>query len=244
MYYKAYTTENSGIVNAETEDVILENEKYFTEIEKKALSGNMTMSERRDFENEKNRQEAFELFKSRCYNIRDSKYNTKIFYDTGYKRAFGVTDLHEIQTMTLLVFILCVLIISPMISSDNNLKMTNIIFSTTSGKKGYLKCNSIMTASVCFLASVFTYIPYFCNIINYYGNQGIMSPIQSITAYKKIPFHLNVWQFALLFFVFITFVYILLGQLMLIISYYCKSKYTATIINSTLFCLPLIIMIL
>ena len=241
MYYKAYTTENSGIVNAETEDVILENEKYFTGIEKKALSGNMTMSERRDYENEKNRQEAFELFKSRCYNIRDSKYNTKIFYDTGYKRAFGVTNLHEIQTMTLLVFILCVLIISPMISSDNNLKMTNIIFSTTSGKKAYLKSNSIIAASVCSIASSFTYIPYFCNIIKYYGNQGIQSPIQSITAYSNFPLPLEIWQFALLFFVLITSGYILSGQLMLIISYNCKSRYTSVIINTTIFLLPLII---
>lgn len=244
MYYKAYTTENSGIVNAETDDVILKNEKYFTEIENKVLSGNLTMSERRDFENEKNRQEAFELFKLRCYNIRDSKYNTKIFYDTGYKRAFGVTNLHEIQTMTLLVFILCVLIISPMISSDNNLKMANIIFSTTSGKKAYLKRNSIMAASVCSIASAFTYIPYFCNIIKYYGAQGIKSPIQSMTAYGNFPLPLTIWQFALLFLVLITFGYILLGQLMLIISYYCKSRYTATIINSTLFCFPLIIIIL
>lgn len=244
MYYKAYTTNNSGIVNQETDHVISANEDHFKEIDIKAASGDLTMLERQELENERNRQEAFELFKTRCTAIRDGKYNARIFYDSGYKRAFGINGIQELQIMSLIILIVCVLTISPLIAYDNNLKITSIIFSTASGKGAYIKRNSIIAANICIISSIITFIPYFLNIIKYYGNQGLKSPIQSLTAFSNFPIPLNIWQFALLFFTFLTIGFVLLGQLMLIISYYCKSRYTSTLISLTIFIFPLTIIII
>lgn len=244
MYYKIYTTDNNGIVNQETDSAISVNEEYFKEINRKSQSNTLSMSEKRELENERNRQEAFELFKTRCTAIRYSKYNTKIFYDSGYKRAFGINGIQELQIMSLIILIVCVLTISPLIAYDNNLKITSIIFSTASGKGAYIKRNSIIAANICIISSIITFIPYFLNIIKYYGNQGLKSPIQSLTAFSNFPIPLNIWQFALLFFTFLTIGFVLLGQLMLIISYYCKSRYTSTLISLTIFIFPLTIIII
>ena len=244
MYYKNYTTDHSGTVNSETDTVISVNNEHFKDVEAKAASGKMTIAERREFDNEMNRKEAFEIFKDRCDKIRNSKYNTELFYDTGYKRAFGVDGYHDLKYMALLIMSVCVLMISPMIAFDKNLKMTGIIYSTSSGKIAYLKRNSAIAAIICFTASACTFIPYFCNIIKCYGSQGISLPVQSLTAFCDFPSSLNIWQFALFFYGILTLACILLGQIMLIVSYNCKSRYTATLINATVFVFPIVITIM
>lgn len=244
MYYKNYTSDNSGTVTADTDKVIGENDEYFAEVHEKLRSVNLTMSEKNELQSEQNRESAFEIFKSRCSSIRDSKYDTEIFYDSGYKRAFGVNGHAEARQMAMLILLLCALTISSLIAFDRSRGLTAVIFSTTSGKRAYLKRN-IATAMIfsIFAASV-VMLPYFFNILSEYGTQGISLPIQSVEAFADFALPLDVWQYALGVFLLKTILFTACGLAMLTVSYRSKSRFSATLINVTVFVLPLIIIVI
>lgn len=244
MYYQNYTCDNSGTVTDKTNSIINENDEYFKEIHERLTDGDLTMSERNRLQNEQNRESAFEMFKSRCNAIRDSRYDTEIFYDSGYKRAFGVNDKSEHQLMYLLILLLCALTISPLISYDKSRGLTSVIFSTASGKRSYIKRN--ITAAIIFslFASIVVMFPYFFNIISEYGTHGISQPIQSIEAFADLVLPLNVWQYALGFFLLRSILFTICGLIMLTVSYRSKSRFSAVLINMTIFVMPALIVVL
>lgn len=243
MYYKNYTFDNSGTLTADTDKVIGKNIEYFAEIHEKLQSVNLTMSEKNELQNEQNRESAFEMFRSRCSAIRDSKYDTEIFYDSGYKRAFGVNGHNEEWQMALLVMLLCAMTISPLIAFDRSRGLTAVIFSTASGKRAYLKRNIVAAMIFSLFASSVVMIPYFFNILSRYGTQGISLPIQSIEAFSDLTLPLNIWQYAIVIFLLRSLLFTICGLAMLTISYSTKSRFSATLINVTIFVLPVIIVV-
>lgn len=244
MYYQNYTSDNSGAVTNETDKIIEENNKYFVGIHERLMNDNLTMNEMRELQSEMNREQAFEKFSSRCNAIRNSKYDTEIFYDSGYNRAFGVNGHNEDHQMAMLILLLCALTISPLIAFDRSRRLTSIIFSTTSGKRAYLKRNIAASMIFSIAASTSVMLPYFFNILSKYGTQGLSLPVQSIEAFTHFAFPLNVWQFALGFFILKTLLFTACGMIMLSVSYRSKSRFSATLINVTIFVLPLMIIII
>ena len=63
--------------------------------------------------------------------------------------------------------------LSPLIAYDNRCRIGYVIYTTRAGKKTYLKHNCIIAIICAILASVFTYIPYFAQILSAYGTAGL-----------------------------------------------------------------------
>lgn len=242
-YYKDYTTDNSGAVTAQTEEVIRTDEEYFLTLHEELMSLDTTIERMQDIQGELQREGALFMFKSRCEAIRDSKYDTEIFYDTGYKRAFDVNGNTESKQMALLIMIFSALAISPLISFDRSRGLTSVIYSTASGKKSYLKHSIIVTVTLSVFASVAVMIPYFFNIFSKYGMQGITLPVQSLEHFADFALPLNVWQYALGLLIMRTMIFTLCSLAMLLVSKHSKSRFSATLINVTVFVMPVLIMV-
>lgn len=242
-YYKDYTTDNSGAVTAQTDEVIRTDEEYFAALHEELMSPDITMERMQEIQNELYRESALVMFKSRCEAIRDSKYDTEIFYDTGYKRAFDVDGNTESKQMALLIMIFSALAISPLISFDRSRGLTSVIYSTASGKKSYLKHSIIVTVALSVFASAAVILPYFFNILSKYGTQGITLPVQSLEHFADFVLPVNVWQYALGLFLVRTIIFTLCSLAMLLVSKHSKSRFSATLINVTVFVMPVLIMV-
>lgn len=242
-YYKDYTTDNSGAVTAPTDEVIRTDEEYFATLHEELMSPDTTIERMQEIQNEFYRESALVMFKSRCEAIRDSKYDTEIFYDTGYKRAFDADGNTESKQMALLIIIFSALAISPLISFDRSRGLTSVIYSTASGKKSYLKHSIIVTVTLSVFASVAVMLPYFFNILSKYGTQGITLPVQSLEHFADFALPLNVWQYALGLFLVRTVIFTLCSLAMLLVSKHSKSRFSATLINVTVFVMPVLIMV-
>ena len=133
-YYKDYTTDNSGAVTAQTDEVIRIDEEYFSMLHEEFMSSDTTIERMQEIQGELQREGALFMFKARCEAIRDSKYDTEIFYDTGYKRAFGVNGNTESLQMALLIMIFTALAVSPLISFDRSRGLTSVIYKHSFGK--------------------------------------------------------------------------------------------------------------
>lgn len=242
-YYKDYTTDNSGAVTAQTNEVIRIDEEYFSMLHEELMSSDTTIERMQEIQGELQREGALFMFKSRCEAIRDSKYDTEIFYDTGYKRAFGVNGNTESLQMALLIMIFTALAVSPLISFDRSRGLTSVIYSTASGNKSYLKHSIIVTVTLSVFASIAVMLPYLFNILSKYGMQGINLPVQSLEYFADFALPLNVWQYAFGFFLVRTVIFTICSLAMLLVSKHSKSRFSATLINVTVFVMPVLIMV-
>ena len=242
-YYKDYTTDNSGAVTAQTDEVIRIDEEYFSMLHEELMSSDTTIERMQEIQGELQREGALFMFKARCEAIRDSKYDTEIFYDTGYKRAFGVNGNTESLQMALLIMIFTVLAVSPLISFDRSRGLTSVIYSTASGNKSYLKHSIIVTVTLSVFASIAVMLPYLFNILSKYGMQGINLPVQSLEYFADFALPLNVWQYAFGLFLVRTDIFTICSLAMLLVSKHSKSRFSATLINVTVFVMPVLIMV-
>lgn len=243
FYYKDYTTDNSGTVTAQTDEVIRTDEEYFARLHEELMSPDITMERMQKIQNEFYRESALVMLRSRCEAIRYSQYDTEIFYDSGYKRAFGVNGNTENLQMALLIMIFSALAISPLISFDRSRGLTSVIYSTASGKKSYLKHSIIVTVTLSVFASAAVMLPYFFNVLSKYGTQGLSLPIQSLEYFADFALPVNVWQYALGLFFVRTAIFTLCSLAMLLVSKHSKSRFSATLINVTIFVMPVLIMV-
>lgn len=207
------------------------------------MSSDTTIERMQEIQGELQREGALFMFKSRCKAIRDSKYDTEIFYDTGYKRAFGVNGNTESLQMALLIMIFTALAVSPLISFDRSRGLTSVIYSTASGNKSYLKHSIIVTVTLSVFASIAVMLPYLFNILSKYGMQGINLPVQSLEYFADFALPLNVWQYAFGFFLVRTAIFTICSLAILLVSKHSKSRFSATLINVTVFVMPVLIMV-
>lgn len=241
FYYKQYTEQSQGAVTEETDELIRENELYFEELDNKKMNNQMTMSELNHYQSEQVKREALSRFSERVDKIRGDSKN-EIFYDTGYVRAFSPDNNNEKNQLYLLIFVLCALTVSPIISYDKSRGLTSVIYSTASGKKSYLIRSVKLTALYSAAAVTVVVVPFYGNILLKYGTQGSALPIQSLTAFADSSLSLCIWQYAVILFLLRLFMAFAFSLVMLAVSYFSKSRFTAVLINITLFVLPLLVM--
>ena len=201
----------------------------------------MTMSELNHYQSEQVKREALSRFSERVDKIRGDSKN-EIFYDTGYVRAFSPDNNNEKNQLYLLILILCALTVSPIISYDKSRGLTSVIYSTASGKKSYLIRSVALTALYSAAAVTVVVVPFYGNILLKYGTQGSALPIQSLTAFADSSLSLCIWQYAVILFLLRLFIAFAFSLVMLGVSYFSKSRFTAVLINITLFVLPLLVM--
>ena len=86
-------------------------------------------------------------------------------------------------------------------------------------------------------------LPYLFNILSKYGMQGINLPVQSLEYFADFALPLNVWQYAFGFFLVRTATFTICSLAMLLVSKHSKSRFSATLINVTVFVMPVLIMV-
>lgn len=151
---------------------------------------------------------------------------------------------NEKMFFILFMMIFSVLILSPIGAADKKTDMVKVIFSTKSGKTGYYR-DLFLYGILCgiFSATLF-FFPYIFNILKKYGTQGLSAPIQSIQQFSNLDISISVCGF-ILFFLFIHIIGSIICSVSIAgISSLCKSRTSAYIINTALFVLPVILILL
>ncbi|MBQ8435498.1 MAG: hypothetical protein IJX24_05760 [Oscillospiraceae bacterium] len=122
--------------------------------------------------------------------------------------------------------------------------MVKVIFSTKYGKKGYYK-NLLLYSILCgIFASLLFIAPYIINILNSYGTQGLSAPIQSIQEFSNLSMTFSVGGFITFFLGLHIIGSLILSVIISTISSICKSRTTAYIVNSTMFVVPIILLLM
>lgn len=170
--------------------------------------------------------------------------DAQLFYDTGYKRAFGIAGYDDDMKYALAAMLLCVFLISSLIANDNKYRMSYVINSTSSGRKSYILRNVLTVAVYGLLSALLWVIPYAISISQYYGHSGLSASIRSITDFMNFPINITVLQYIILISILRTIGIIIASFTMLWISSKCKNTTAAILINFAVFALPIIIYLL
>jgi hypothetical protein len=136
------------------------------------------------------------------------------------------------------------MILSPIASSDKKTDMIKIIYSTKYGKNGYYKSLFSYSALCGLFSSSLFFIPYIISILNKYGTEGITASIQSIQLFSNLNIPFSVGSFIIFFIAIHVIVSIICSIAISGISSLCKSQATAYVINTSLFIIPIIVILL
>lgn len=248
IYYENFTEQLSGNITYETLNFLTEKKEKYAETEKEIerlqSSDNINTYKLNLLYRELNDRVAFERLSKRVESIEANGGSGEIFYDTGYERLFGYDGNNEKIIMLLFAMIFLVLLLSPIAATDRKTDMVKIIFSTKYGKIGYFK-NLFLYSILCgiFSGLLFT-APYIINILNSYGTQGLAAPIQSIQQFSNLSIHFSVGGFILLFLALHIIASLISAAIISGISFLCRSRTTAYIVNIALFVVPIILMLM
>jgi hypothetical protein len=248
IYYENFTTELSGKVTDDTLNFIIEKEQQYADVEKEIekiqSSENVNIYKVGLLSKKLNDRTAFERLKLRVETIQANNYNGEIFYDTGYERFFNYSNDDEKIFMLLFMTFFLVMILSPIASSDKKTDMIKIIYSTKYGKNGYYKSLFSYSALCGLFSSSLFFIPYIISILNKYGTEGITASIQSIQLFSNLNIPFSVGSFIIFFIAIHVIVSIICSIAISGISSLCKSQATAYVINTSLFIIPIIVILL
>lgn len=167
-----------------------------------------------------------------------------MYYQTGIKDMFGVSRngyKHDYVLGLIATLSIC-FAVSPIIAYDNRARIGYLLYTTKSGKRAYLKHARISSALFAVAASLATYIPYYIQMLDAYGTQGLGDSIRAIAEYVSFANVSNLGYMVILL-AYRTVILIILGQLVLLISSKCKSQTTSIIICLAVFALPIIVYI-
>ena len=236
--YYAYCTRIIEMTDEEADEFVASEEKRFADILQLMSIGAATTEQSEEYRAsyggfEKARQQ-YESIKSLGYGAKD------MYYQTGYKDIFGVSNPANDYSLGLIAIIALCLMLSPLIAYDNRCRIGYVIYTTRAGKKTYLKHNCIIAIICAILASVFTYIPYFAQILSAYGTAGIGSSIRCIAEFSGF-IYIPVAVYLVLMFILRTVVLMLFALLLLFISSKCQSPTTSIVVTLAIFCLPIVI---
>ena len=247
VYYEYYTEKAEGFVNDETVAYFESEAAHFEDLQNQL--DQLLQSEPNNYTamNELNKQLAptmgFYPAYERLQKIKDVD-GSYMFYDTGYKRAFGINGYDDDMKYALAAVFLLIFLISPLIANDNKYKMSFIINSTSSGKRSYIRRNIIAAVSYGLIAALLWIIPYVVTISQYYGHSGLVGSLRSITDFVDFLFNIKLWQYILLISVLRILFIILSALFMLWVSSKCKNMTSAVLINFAVFALPIIVYLL
>lgn len=245
-HYQHYANQLEGEITQQTYDFCAEERIRYAEIQ--AQINEMERSGRSYYEidplyREMAPSSGFNMLLDRIEQI-ESDPDAQIFYDTGYRRAFGKYGYDDDMKYALAAMLLCTFLISPLIANDNRCRMQYIIYATRSGRRQYRKRN-ILTACGCgMLAALLWMIPYAITVSQYYGNSGLHAPLRSITDFLEFPLDLTVLQYSLLVGIMRICGILAASLVMLWISKFCRNVTSAMLMNLAVFVLPILIYLL
>lgn len=245
IYYKNFCMEYSGEIDESTKQFISDKILLYKDTEQKIEiienSANPSHFKLGELYAKLNDRQAFEKFKNRIDNIPE---NATIFYDTGYKRYFGLDENNDNTILSLIIAVSLVFILSAIPAQDNKTNMTKILFATKSGKKGYMKNILCFSAVISTLISLIVSIPYIFHILLKYGKNGISDPINGMVAFSDFPMFITVGS-AMIFMILLRIILsIFSGTVITLISSKSKGATSAYCINSVIFILPVIILLI
>lgn len=167
-----------------------------------------------------------------------------MYYQTGFKDMFGVSlnGYGYDYVLGLIATLAICFAVAPIIAYDNRARIGYLLYTTKSGKKAYLKHAQVSSALFAVATSFATYIPYYFQMLDAYGVQGLNDSIRAITEYAGFASISNLGYMAILL-TYRTIILIILSQLVLLISSKCKSQTTSIIICLAVFALPIIVYI-
>ncbi len=243
VYYEYYTTETEGEITQETIDFYDSEAIRFDELNARLENPDITSEEEREIYKQLAPTMGFYPSYERLNQIKDIE-NAHIFYDTGYKRAFGINGYDDDMKYAFVAILLCLFLISPLIANDNKYRMKSVINSTSSGRKSYIRRNILTAALYGFAASLLWIIPYMVTISRYYGHGGLSASIRSITDLINFPLNISVLQYIILICLLRTVSVLFTAMIMLWVSSMCRNVISAVLINFAVFALPIIIYLL
>lgn len=167
----------------------------------------------------------FYLVQERIEQVKDIN-GVRIFYDTGYKRSFGIAGYDDDMKYALAAMLMCVFLISSLIANDNKYRMSSVINSTASGRKSYVRRNIILASMYGLTAALLWVIPYSFTILQYYGRSGLSALISSITDFIDFPLNISVWQYVLMIILLRMISIIFASLIMLWITSKCNVRYS------------------
>jgi hypothetical protein len=244
IYYENFMTDYAGTIDDDTIKFIQEKQKHYIEIQKQIDelqdSGNPSEFQLSKFYAEFNDHQAFERLVNRVENIKNYT-DSKIFYDTGYERLFGLDGGKESLLIHLCIMAFLALLIPSVPATDRKSYAMRFIRASRCGKTGYR--NDLLIFSVlagCF-ATIITTIPYTVRILQRYGTQGLLESAHSITGFSNIPVGISILGMMFVYFLLRMIISCLTSIFCAGISTKTRSPVTAHLICVAIFVLPIMI---
>ena len=248
--YQNYTNIISGEITDETMSYIYEEEQRFDNvflqienIENSVENSIYISNELNDLYAQKRPYSAFNYIKERVLKIQNIE-NTKIFYDTGYRRLFGINNYDDDIFYIMIVMLYCSIIISPLFSFDSANGMNIVIYTTYSGYKSYVRRNKFVSGIYSISAVLIWNVTYISLILNQYGCPEIHTSLKSISEFSNIRYDITIFQYIVLIVFLRIFFVLVCAEVMCFISSKIKSVVISTIINTSFFVIPSLIYIL
>lgn len=166
--------------------------------------------------------------------------NIKMFYQTGYNKMLGVNGYSDDMGLALMCVIVLCVTGAPLIAYDNLKNTIRLIFPTKKGKRNYLTNNIIAIAIYAFFTSIIVNGIYFIYNINFYGDSGITSSIQTITGFEDFA-DISILEYIIFIVIVRSIIVTTTSVMILFISNKCKSVVSALVISLSLFALPIMI---
>ena len=238
-YYRAYASEAySKQSPADVYEYMKSTADELAEGYKAAMSGAFTdneyWSKRSGFEKLVNQY-------NNAFKASDGKdVQNYMYYTTGWEEMFGINGLKTDYRLGLVAILGICLAISPLIAYDNRARIGFLLYTTKAGKRTYFKHNAIVAAIFTLMTCLAVYVPHYVEMILTYGSQGLFEPVSAIPAYAKLGC-LPVLGYLILLTVYRIISLTVFAEVVLLISYKCKSPTTATVIALAAFALPIVI---
>lgn len=248
IYYEKFTTENEGVLTADTFEFIMKKQvayaKLEAEIARLQSTGNANPFELNKLYMQMNDRGAFERFRRRYNAIRTSDTDGELFYDSGYERLFGIDGNLDDMMIALFMTAFLVMLLSPYAAQDRKTDMVKILYATGAGKRGYWK-HLLLYSAICGIAvSLLFNVPYVVHILQKYGTQGLSAPIQSICQFAGRHTPVTVGGEIVILLLVRTISAAIAAMLISILSSVCRSPLTAYVANISLFVLPAVLVLL
>lgn len=251
-YYKPYNpTDNyylsycNTIYNFETDEEVHE---YIQSEAERFEALNNALMQGANVGDELRAKEGFDLAVSQYNSAKDiaasGELSSYMYYQTGFKDMFGVSrNGYEYDYVLGLIATLGICFaVAPIIAYDNCARIGYLLYTTKSGKRAYLKHARVSSALFAVAASLATYIPYYIQMLDAYGTQGLGDSIRAIAEYAGFANVSNL-GYMLILLAYRTLILVILSQLVLLISSKCQSQTTSMIICLAIFALPIIVYI-
>ena len=237
-YYRAYAAEAySKQSPAEVYEYMHAAADELAEGYKAAMSGGLTdneyWSKRSGFEKLVNQY-------NNAVNLSARDVSKFLYYTTGWEELFGVNGFRTDYKLGLVAILGIGLAISPLIAYDNRARIGFLLYTTKAGKRTYFEHNAAVAAIFTLMTCLAVYVPHYVEMILTYGSQGLFEPVSAISAYAKLG-GLPVLGYLILLTVFCIISLTVFAEVVLLISYKCKSQTTATVIALAAFALPIVI---